>query len=167
MKFTHKQTMPNMELAAPYDGMDIVREAAMGALPSQQEFMEEGSSSTAYGHGNVDGVNVKKLIEDFIVRFQVKLPENEDNRKRITKDHLEAVQKAKGVLVGTVDLVGKLEIHIGNHLKMEEKLLAEGHSQWIVDLFDSVMPLATLWLVWGDQDDESDQSGTMEIQCEE
>jgi hypothetical protein len=62
--------MPNMELAAPYDGMDIVREAAMGALPSQQEFMEEGSSSTAYGHGNVDGVNVKKLIEDFIARFK-------------------------------------------------------------------------------------------------
>ncbi|CCO37945.1 hypothetical protein BN14_12105 [Rhizoctonia solani AG-1 IB] len=100
----------------------------MGALPSQQEYMEEGSSSTAYGHGNVDGINVKKLIEDFIARFQVKLPENEDNRKRITKDHLEAVQKAKGVLVETVDLVGKLEIHIGNHLKMEEKLLAEGHS---------------------------------------
>ncbi|CCO38140.1 hypothetical protein BN14_12305 [Rhizoctonia solani AG-1 IB] len=167
MRFTRKQTMPNMELTAPYDGMDIVREAAMGALPSQQEFMEEGSSSTAHGHGNVDGINVKKLIEDFIARFQVKLPENEDNRKRITKDHLEAVQKAKGVLVETVDLVGKLEIHIGNHLKMEEKLLAEGHSQWVVDLFDSAMPLATLWLVWGDQDDESDQSGTLEIQCEE
>ncbi|CCO33354.1 hypothetical protein BN14_07429 [Rhizoctonia solani AG-1 IB] len=138
-----------MELTAPQDGMDIVQEEAVGATPSQQEYMEEGPSSMAYGHGNLDGMNVKKLIEDFVARFQVKSPENEDNRMHIIKDHLEAVHKAKGILLETVDLVGKLEIHIEGHLKMEEKLLAEGFPQSMVDLFNLAIPLATLLLVWG------------------
>ncbi|CAE6383675.1 unnamed protein product [Rhizoctonia solani] len=165
MGFKLIQLRPDQELTSPVEGME--HQEGVGTTPSEQEHMEEGSSSLAHGNWNSGKLDVKELIENFLSKFpEIQLPATPSNDKHITKDHLDAVQTAKGILTDTVDLVGDLEKHIANHLKMEQKLLKQGMSQSVVDSIDKVLPLAQLWLLEDDSNKDSNISGYTEIQCE-